>query len=151
VNRLQQDEIRYRTLIEQLPMTTYIRALDETGAMLYVSPQVTALLGVSAHEWLANPDLRRSMIHVDDRERVILEEQRQFARDRRFHSEYRMQTPDGRTLWIADECIVVEDGPTHQLVAHGFLADISQRRQAEEALESLQGFSDRSSQSSSSA
>jgi PAS domain S-box-containing protein len=37
-------EARYRTLVEQLPLVTYVAALD-TGAAIYMGPQVEKLLG----------------------------------------------------------------------------------------------------------
>jgi PAS domain-containing protein len=40
-------EQRYRTLIEQLPIVTYIDAPDETLTNIYVSPQINDLLGAA--------------------------------------------------------------------------------------------------------
>src|SRR5579871_2256607 len=45
-------EARYRTLVEQLPVVTFLAALDGGANELYVSPQIEALLGFSQKEWL---------------------------------------------------------------------------------------------------
>ena len=36
-------ETKYRALVEQIPAITYIAALDEAGARLYISPQIRYL------------------------------------------------------------------------------------------------------------
>ena len=43
---LRDAEARYRTLVEQLPLVTYIERLDEASAS-YISPQIEALVGFS--------------------------------------------------------------------------------------------------------
>jgi len=37
----------------------------------YVSPRIAEVLGVTPAEWIANPDLWRSRLHPEDRERVL--------------------------------------------------------------------------------
>src|SRR5919204_474466 len=71
-------ERRYRELVEQVPLVTYI---DEPAAApsIYISPQVEGLLGYTAEEWLADPDLFFKLLHPDDRERVLADHERVFA------------------------------------------------------------------------
>src|SRR5262249_8498790 len=38
-------EVRYRVLVEHLPVIAYTAALDDTSSTLYVSPQLEAILG----------------------------------------------------------------------------------------------------------
>jgi PAS domain S-box-containing protein len=68
--RAAEAERRYRTLVEQLPIVTYIDAPDESLANLYVSPQVSELLGrpsgPTGEEWAER-------VHPEDRERARLE------------------------------------------------------------------------------
>ena len=47
-----ESEAKYRSLTEHLPTITYVHPLGERGTPLYVSPQVAAILGYSAEEWL---------------------------------------------------------------------------------------------------
>src|SRR5574337_1658531 len=62
--------IKYRTLVEQIPAITYIAALDEAGARLYVSPQTESVLGFSPDEWLADPESWVKQLHPEDREQI---------------------------------------------------------------------------------
>ena len=53
--KLMAAESRFRSLVEQIPVVTYI---DEagSGAPIYVSPQIDTVMGVPASEWLAGSD-----------------------------------------------------------------------------------------------
>src|SRR6516162_9577082 len=51
-SRLYKAEARYRTLVEQIPAVTFIASLDGSNEELYVSPQIEALLGWTAEDWL---------------------------------------------------------------------------------------------------
>ena len=62
-------EARYRALVEQLPAIAYIDPVDRKGTV-YISPQTEAILGYRPDEWYADPDLWRSIVHPDDRERL---------------------------------------------------------------------------------
>jgi len=81
VRELKRAEERYRTLVEGLPLVTYVDEPNEPGASVYVSPQIEALLGYSVQEWLGEPDLLVRLLHEDDRERVLAARAR--ARGRR--------------------------------------------------------------------
>src|SRR6185369_17691574 len=52
---LREAELKYRTLVEQMPAVVYIDAPDEIGTSSYVSPQVETLLGYPYHEWESDP------------------------------------------------------------------------------------------------
>src|SRR5205823_9172863 len=54
--RLRAAEERFRTLVEQLPVVTYIED-TATDEVLYVSPQVEAMFGYTPAEWKSNPRL----------------------------------------------------------------------------------------------
>src|SRR5918997_552308 len=52
---LEASELRYRTLVEQVPAITYIEAVDyekRRTDLLYVSPQITAMFGYTPEEWM---------------------------------------------------------------------------------------------------
>jgi two-component system cell cycle sensor histidine kinase/response regulator CckA len=136
--RLAAAELRYRTLIEQLPLVTYIRPLRWDKANLYASPQVEAMTGYPAEAWQTDPDLPRRIIHPDDRERVIAagEEVRRTGEPSRL--EYRYLAPDGRTVWVQDETYIVRDEHGDPASVQGYLIDITERKRAEEDRDLLQ-------------
>jgi PAS domain S-box-containing protein len=134
ISALKQAEKRYRDLIEQLPLVTYI---DEPAVApsIYISPQIEGLLGYSADEWLGEPELFVNLLHPDDRERVLADHDRVFAAgDSSWSFEYRLVARDGRTVWLRDDAVVVKDDKGKPLYVQGFLMDVTKRKEVEEAL-----------------
>ena len=108
--RLRAAELRYRTLVEQLPLISYVdRSDDPVSKPLYVSPQIETLLGHSAEDWLSVPDLYESSIHADDRERVLAAKRVAYERGDPSRLEYRMTTADGRLVWVEDQSVLRRD------------------------------------------
>ena len=55
----------YQTLVEQIPLVTFVT--EPSGAPLYVSPQLEAIMGLSPEQWLSMSAAERlRMIHPDD-------------------------------------------------------------------------------------
>jgi PAS domain S-box-containing protein len=134
ISALKHAEERYRDLIEQLPLVTYV---DEPAVApsIYISPQIEGLLGYSADEWLGDPELFVNLLHPDDRERVLADHDRVFAAgDSNWSFEYRLLARDGRTVWLRDDAVVVKDDEGKPLYVQGFLMDVTKRKEAEEAL-----------------
>jgi PAS domain S-box-containing protein len=130
---LRETEVRYRAMVEQMPAITYTQVDDpttETGFRdLYVSPQTRELLGVEPEAWLADPNCWVTMIHDEDRDRVLAE-----IRDTqtgRFRSEYRMVARDGAVRWFRDEAIFIEDPANGVAFWQGLMLDISEAKRAE--------------------
>lgn len=132
--KLRLAEARYRTLVEQLPVVTFLAALDGGVNELYVSPQIESLLGFSQKEWLDDPILWYTRLHPEDRERWHLEFARTCASGERFRSEYRFLARDGRVVWVHGEAQMVRDETGKPLFLQGMAYDITKRKRAEEAL-----------------
>jgi PAS domain S-box-containing protein len=133
-----ESELRYRTLIEQLPIVTYIDALDDRSSNIYTSPQLEPILGYSVEEWQAEEELFVRILHPEDRERVLARIQATNASGERFESEYRLIARDGRVVWFHDESVLVRDESGAPLHWQGYLLDITDRKTAEtDARESL--------------
>jgi PAS domain S-box-containing protein len=135
--RQRESEAKYRSLTEHLPTITYVHPLGERGTPLYVSPQVGAILGYAADEWLAKPNLFFQLVHQDDRERVSAEIAAAAAGARPLRCEYRMLSRDGRIVWVHDQAVTVRDDDGRPLYVQGYLLDVSERRHAGEERERL--------------
>jgi PAS domain S-box-containing protein len=135
--RLRLAEARYRTLVEQMPVVTFLAALDGGVNELYVSPQIESLLGFSQKEWLENPVLWYTQLHPEDQERWHLEFARTCAAGERFRSEYRFLARDGRVVWVHGEAQIVRDETGQPLFLHGIAYDITEKKQAEDVLHRL--------------
>ena len=132
--KLAEAETRYRTLVEQLPLVTYIDAADEVSSNIYTSPQIESVLGYTVDEWRADRELFVKLLHPDDRDRVLREMAEATAAGGRFTSEYRLVARNGRIVWFRDESVPIQDAHGLPVYDQGYLLDITQRKAAEEAL-----------------
>ena len=140
--RLKEAEARFRTLVEHIPAMTYMEAADkyaQSNAFLYISPQIEAVLGYSPEEWMADPLMFRKTLHPDDKERVLAEDARTNRTGEPFQMEYRQRARDGRVVWVRDESVLVRDHEGGAPYWLGVQFDITDRREAEEALRQSEG------------
>lgn len=127
-------EARYRTLVEEIPAVTFMASLDGGVSEFYVSPQIEELLGFTQQEWVENPILWYTQLHEDDRQRWHEEFARTLNLAERFQSVYRFRARDGHVVWIHGEAQVGRDSDGHPLFLQGVAFDITDRKEAEEAL-----------------
>ena len=132
--RLRRAEQRYRALVERIPAITYIQQIGRNSQTVYVSPQVTDVMGYTPEECTASPDLWIKILHPDDRERVLAEDVRTNETGEPFVMEYRRLAKDGHLVWIRDEATLVKDDRGEPLYWLGVQIDITERKRAEEAL-----------------
>jgi PAS domain S-box-containing protein len=133
--RLRQAEAKYRTLVEQLPLATYINSTGLPVQTTYMSPQIEGMLGYPVARWL-EPDFFLSILHPDDHDSVVAEVARTHASGENFRMEYRLLAADGRIVWVLDETVVVRDTEYRPILLQGFLVDVTDRH-AEVALQSM--------------
>jgi diguanylate cyclase (GGDEF)-like protein/PAS domain S-box-containing protein len=132
LRRLQEAEAKYRLLVEQIPVVTYVDALDRSSSTLYISPQARDILGYAPEEWLSDARLWEKLLHPDDRERMLAENLRTNETGEPFKAEYRLMHKDGRVVWVRDEATLVTDQLGRRRFWQGVMVDITERRRAEE-------------------
>ena len=133
---LRESEARYRLALHAGRMGTWetdfatgVRTWSEEGMALFGLdlPGGRGQVGGGADELLLS-------LHPDDRH--LASDLRALAdRQDSFMAEYRIIRPDGTTLWLSGRGLVIsrgEDGRARRLVS--IMADVSDRRQAEEGL-----------------
>ncbi|MBI1741237.1 MAG: response regulator [Candidatus Koribacter versatilis] len=137
-SELRAAETRYRTLVERLPAITYIAEVGVAGRWQFVSPQIESMLGFSAEEWMADPDLWGSRIHKEDREVALAAEKRLEKPGELYKAEYRMHARDGKIVWFRDEATLLEGAPGAKSLMQGVLYDITEYKRLEEQLRQAQ-------------
>ncbi len=127
-----QAEQRYRSLVEHMPVVTYLDDYRTDPERRYISPGIRSLLGYTEHEWLADPHIWHRVVHPDDRERALEETRIAETTGNPRSLEYRMIAKDGRVVWVHDDARVVEHGPSpDRSVWQGVCMDITARKEAE--------------------
>lgn len=114
-------ESRYRALVEQSPMISYLDAVDDSGT-IYISPQSTEMLGYAPEEFYADPGLWTRIVHADDL--VLLD-------DDPLDAEYRIVAKDGHIVWVHDLARLIVDETGTARYWQGVLVDLTARREAE--------------------
>ncbi|MEY2518081.1 MAG: two-component system, sensor histidine kinase and response regulator, partial [bacterium] len=134
-------EVRYRTLVEQLPLITYIWEVDAApgdDTAYYTSPQIEAILGYTISDYNDDPEGWREMIHPEDRDRVNAAVARSEVTGEPFVEEYRyVHKTKGTFVWVHDESVLIrrsEDG--RPWLFQGIMYDITERVEADLALQS---------------
>ena len=124
--RLSEAEAKYRTLVEQIPLATYINTLGMPSHTTYMSPRIEAMLGYPVSDWL-DSGFFLARLHPADHDRVLEEVERTHATGEDFRLEYRLIAADGRAVWVHDETVAVRDEEYQPLFLQGFLIDVTDR------------------------
>jgi PAS domain S-box-containing protein len=122
-----------RELIEQLPLVTYVNALEPDVHVTYISPQVEEIFGYAPSEWLADRGLWGRVVHPDDLDRVRKQHADARAGGGQVECEYRIVQPDGSIRWALDRLHTARSESGNALFEQGFVIDITARKRAEQA------------------
>jgi PAS domain S-box-containing protein len=124
---------RYRALSERIPAVLYSELRTPDGAVIHESPQYQELFGYMAEE-IAQPDFWKTLIHPEDREWVLAENERVDRTGDPWNVEYRALAKDGRVVWLRDHAVLVRGEHGEPDYWQGYYIDITEQKQAEEAL-----------------
>ncbi|HEU4503857.1 MAG TPA: PAS domain S-box protein [Nitrospira sp.] len=130
---LQKSETRFRQIAETIEEVVW-SADPAIGKTLYISPAYERVWGRTCDSLYKDPESFIDSIHPDDRARVlaVLAEH---PKGLPFAHEYRLVRPDGTVRWVWDRGFPIRDPNTGRLTHYvGVALDITERRQAEEAL-----------------
>ncbi|MGI9048512.1 MAG: PAS domain S-box protein [Rubrobacteraceae bacterium] len=132
--KLRETEERYRSLVENIPAVIYLDNVGEYSPAAYMSPDVEQVLGYKAEEFISTPGFWRDLLHPEDREWVLAENERACRTGEPLECEYRMIHRDGRTVWVRNEAVLIRDEKGDPLYWQGILIDFTGRRETEEKL-----------------
>lgn len=118
-------------LLTHVPAVLYACRGDELWTGLEISPGIADLAQLPARRWVADPDAWLRLVHPDDRSR-LLRGRIDAMSSGELDCTYRIQRPDGQTLWIQDEARC-RDGRVF-----GLLRDVSKEHRASDVMIRLQ-------------
>lgn len=123
------------TLISNLPGFVYRCANDKDWTMIYISDGCRELTGYEPEDLTGNKTLSyNDIIHPDYREKIWDIWQEKLRNSDYFEGEYPIITRTGETRWVWERGrgVFTEDGVL--LFLEGFISDITDRKQVDEAL-----------------
>jgi diguanylate cyclase (GGDEF)-like protein/PAS domain S-box-containing protein len=131
---LRESEARFRQVVELVPSVLYRVPLPGYRAE-FISPEVERLIGFTREEWAADPNIWVRQLHEQDRERVLAEMETALRHLDSYTQQYRIWHKDGRQLrWLEDRHRIERDAQGRAVALFGVMIDITDRKQAEEAL-----------------
>ncbi len=132
--RARKAERRYQTLVEHIPVVTFMVSFENRKSEIYVSPFVEKLLGYTAKEWVEDPILWYQRLYTEDRVRWNTEFSRTIALAEPFKGDYRFMAKDGRIVWIHGEVTVARDEAGRPSFLQGIGYEITELKMAEEVM-----------------
>jgi PAS domain S-box-containing protein len=133
-------DVKYRTLLEQLPAVVFMVPLDRGNGEAYVSPHIEEILGYSQEEWLEDPIRWYDRIHPDDKVRWSTEAAEMVVTGRPLRSVYRVVARNGRVISFQCEVKMVRAQDGQPWFIHGVGFDVTDLKQAEDALQEERNF-----------
>lgn len=131
---IREREIRFRTLVTNVPGALYGRRAAPPWDVSFISNYIERLSGYRASEFIEQRRTYASIVHRDDLDALsaVLEEAVQKGDS--YALEYRILHLNGRISWVLDQgqAVVEDSGKTERL--HGVVFDSTARKIAEEAL-----------------
>jgi diguanylate cyclase (GGDEF)-like protein/PAS domain S-box-containing protein len=135
---LASERVKFRTVADfTYDWETWI---DQDGHYVYCSPSCIRITGRSADEFMADPNLLLNITHPDDRVRMETHLQLHSASDAYCMFEVRIVLPDGQARWLEHACQSVFSETGKFLGRRASNRDITERKQAEEALREQKKF-----------
>ena len=132
---LRESQRKLITLTRNLPGMAYRCAYDENWTMEFVSDGCFPLTGYHPADLVGNRTVGwEQLIHPDDRQPIRREVNEALAYRRAFEFTYRIRTATAGQKWVWERGAGVFSPDGRLLALEGFIADISERRKAEEAL-----------------
>jgi len=126
--RLRESEERFRSLFGRMLDGVYLST--HAGRFVDINPAFVEMFGYSSkQEMLDITDIKKELyFSPEERGRHILDADQEEVK------EYRMRRKDGSAVWVEDHGGYVHDEQGNIIYHEGMLRDITERKQAEEAL-----------------
>jgi PAS domain S-box-containing protein len=119
-------------LAENISHVFWLANLEGTQVH-YVSPAYEKIWGRSCESLHTNPASWMDSIHPDDRERIAESERLHLVSGQHDHT-FRIIRPDGSLRWIRGRAFPVRDESGNLIRVAGIAEDITERKQAEQAM-----------------
>jgi PAS domain S-box-containing protein len=108
---------------------------DLDSGVLYLSPWYTKVLGWEEHEYPRSITEWERWLHPDDRTEAVQARQAHLdGRTPHYQSEYRLLHKNGSYRWVRSRGVALRDSAGRPYRVGGSLEDITERKQAEDAL-----------------
>ncbi len=133
--RVEKAVLEERKLFIGGPNVAFIWKANDDWEVEYVSPNIFEQFGYAPDDFISGKISFASIVHPDDLPRIVSEvAQNSEAKARYFEQEYRIACANGEYRWVYDFTVIGWNFNGEITHYKGYLTDISERKQMEEAL-----------------
>jgi PAS domain S-box-containing protein len=136
-NELLESRRELSTLMDNMPGMVYSCENDSQWTMKFISVGSFELTGYRPEELIDNKEISfEEIIHADDRQLVWDNVQEGILNNKAFNIEYRIITKSGQIKHVWERGSLQYDSEKNKQLLEGFITDISEKKEFEEALQS---------------
>ncbi|MCA9437969.1 MAG: PAS domain S-box protein, partial [Candidatus Omnitrophica bacterium] len=131
-----------RLLVDHVPGVIYLCRNDPHFNMLFLSESIQNLVGYPASDFLSGEVSFVDLYHPEDAPKIFSQVSESLKAEKRYHLIYRLRDRSGNWKWVEEFGLGIErEGCTDFL--EGYLRDITDRIEAEQALRHSEEFNRR--------
>ena len=135
--QLAESEAKFRRLVEGA--NDLIWSCEPDGILTYLSPQFKTMFGWEESEWMGKSSIY--LVHPDDRPLLVTGYRENVKLGKKSSDyEFRYRHRDGNYVWVRSSATPVINAEGELISIQGILSDISDRKQAQKALQESQQF-----------
>jgi PAS domain S-box-containing protein len=124
----------WSALADTIPVTVYQVRLNEVQDIAYLNKNLEEITGYPLEDFRQGNQLYSDIVHKNDLPVLRSEFEKAASSGSSFALEYRVKHKDGHYLWVFEQAKVVVDPKTDKAYMHGFILDITERKELEESL-----------------
>ena len=125
-----ESEEKFRLLANNIPGTVYLSKYDKNATKIYINDEVEKLTGYPKSEFIDNNLSFIDLIHPQDKERAVLEQQNAVENGKQIHLRYRIINKNNTIIWVEEfGDVIYKEGKIAFI--EGIFIDITETKQTE--------------------
>lgn len=130
---IKESEEKFRLLANNIPGTVYLSKFDEKATKVFVNDEIEKLTGFSKDDFMKNTVSYLSLIHPEDKDKVITQQIKDIENRKPIHSIYRLINKNGNIIWVEEFGDAIIKDKSIEYIG-GIYFDITHKKEAEDAI-----------------
>ncbi|MEL7034401.1 MAG: PAS domain S-box protein [Cyanobacteria bacterium J06592_8] len=124
---------RLHFLLSFSPVAIYTAKVEADYQITYVSPTIQSITGYQPYQFIEKPQFWVKQVHPEDFDQMLTQVS-EISENQTKILEYRFLHQDGTYRWLRNELKLIDDQTPSSPEFIGYITDITERKQIEEAL-----------------